>query len=98
LIPLLERFPGLERLYLDGTQFGDSDIPNLVQSLMKNTPHLKGLFLDDTRLTDASVEALGQFVSMPSLVLIHLSGTGISLDGYVRLRQAIPEVNLVSEH
>jgi Leucine-rich repeat (LRR) protein len=98
LIPLLSDLPQLERLYLDGTQISDDDIAPLAAVLSENTPEIKGLFFDDTSLTDASIESFLGFSSLKNLAVIHLGGTKISLEGYIKLRQTLPEVNLVSQH
>jgi internalin A len=98
LIPLLADLPNLERLYLDETNISDDDIPRLAAILAEKTPQVKGLFFDDTALSDASIESFTGFSKLQNLALIHLGGTRISLEGYIKLRQTLPEVNLVSQH
>jgi Leucine-rich repeat (LRR) protein len=97
-IPLLADLPNLERLYLDETKISDDDIPRLAAVLAERTPQLKGLFFDDTSLSDASIDSFIGFSKLKSLALIHLGGTRISLEGYIKLRQTLPEVNFVSQH
>jgi hypothetical protein len=97
-IPLLADLPNLERLYLDETKISDDDIPRLAAVLAERTPQLKGLFFDDTSLSDASIDSFIGFSKLKNLALIHLGGTRISLEGYIKLRQTLPEVNFVSQH
>jgi Leucine-rich repeat (LRR) protein len=98
IVGAISALSSLERLYLDGTKIQDADIPALAAVLAESTPHLKGLFFDRTRLSDASLESFSPLANLPELALMHLHGTRISHDGYVRLRQLLPEVNLISEH
>ncbi len=95
---VLSDLPGLERLYLDGTMISDDDLPELAAVLSEKTPKLKGLFIDRTNVSDASIDAFQPLTKLADFSLIHMNGTRISLEGYVKLRGLLPEANLISSY
>lgn len=86
LLPLAEK---LEWLNLDDTQITDAAGSTLAQ--MKN---LKFLHIGRTKTTDALI---GSLASLTQLEKIHVTRTGITEEGAGRLREALPNTEVISE-
>lgn len=77
----------LLKLHLENTKITDAGLPSL-----KGLTNLEYLNVFGTPITDASIDTLAQFKSLKKL---YIWQTGITLDGYNKLKAALPELDVV---
>ncbi len=82
---LAEKMPNLQSLNLNMSKVSDASIP-----LLARLP-LTALHMQGTNLTDVSVPSLS---GLHTLVLLNLQGTGITEEGMLRLREALPNCEI----
>ena len=82
MLPILESFPNLERLWLR-----ESDVTDEGLSHIRNHPTLTGIELADTAITDIAIDHL---CSIPRLQDINLGSTRISSRARKKLQRAFP--------
>jgi hypothetical protein len=83
----LDGLTKLEYLALDGTQFTDAGLVHL-----KALTKLKGLILYDTHVTDAGLVHLKGLTNLREL---HLDGTQVTDEGFKKLKEALPNCEIL---
>lgn len=81
-LQVIGQFAKLENLYLSGTVITDEGLRHL-----QGLTHLRRLNLAETRITDESIPCLEKLTSLEA---VRISDTGVSPQGKLRLRNALP--------
>lgn len=84
---LLQSFPRLERLHLDGSSVTDDDL-----AVLQQLPELNYLNLYNSQISDAGLQHLQ---ACRKLQRLYLTNTQVSSDGIQALQRARPELKIV---
>ena len=90
---VLGELSALELLYLDDAEFSDAAFAAFASRCRETGSLVSAVFLENCQLTDASHDALLEFVKLPSLTKLRLTGTSLTREVFNEIAGSTGEVS-----